>query len=168
MRLLAATYIPRSPLELFELDAVRGLRRSEMGPERRHGGSPIRSIEGRDRAWLVRPPERRPDPSRAKAAVGGRSEREAAVSEIRVYFPSEADREASLAVRGVRAAAHGAVLATTVRDLKGRGVRSLMGMAQALTVACVPTARGVKLWNAIQVSRSLAVIDGRRPATPAR
>ncbi len=60
-----------------------------------------------------------------------------------------------------RAAARGADLTATVREMQANGATSLGGLARALTEAGIPTARGASTWSPMQVSRLLATMEQR-------
>ena len=77
---------------------------------------------------------------------------------------TEAERRESHAAAQARAAAFSADLAPVVRDMQRRGIRTLYGLATALTARGIPTARGGSSWSPTQVRRLLERIEAS--ATP--
>lgn len=102
--------------------------------------------------------ERKAISTRTKAALAEAKKRGVVMGGFRGYIPGETDRKASLDVRQARAAARGADLTATVREMQANGTTSLGGLAKALTEAGIPTARGASVWSPMQVSRLLTSI----------
>lgn len=69
-------------------------------------------------------------------------------------------RQAGIVVRQERAKARALDLRPIITDLRAEGVRSLGGLARALTQRGIPTARGSATWSPMQVTRVLNKIDG--------
>ena len=55
-----------------------------------------------------------------------------------------------------------AELAPIIAELRASGVKSLRGIARALSERGIPTARGGAVWAGVQVSRVLSKIDAQK------
>jgi DNA invertase Pin-like site-specific DNA recombinase len=72
-------------------------------------------------------------------------------------------RQASIAVRSARAKQRADELRPTIAEIRAEGIDSLNCIARTLTERCIPTARGLPIWQPAQVSRLLKRIEELRP-----
>jgi len=114
---------------------------------------------------MVADEERRMISARTKVALAAAKARGAKLGGSRGAVLTETIREAGRAVRAARADARAADLAPVIADLRGRGVETLTGIAQALTERGIPTPRGRGAWSAVQVSRAMARASVKPPAS---
>jgi len=105
---------------------------------------------------MVADEERRMISARTKAALAAAKARGKKLGGNRGAMLTEAVRAAGLAARTSRADTRAADLAPVIAELRGCGVVTLNGIAQALTQRGIPTPRGHSAWSAVQVSRAIA------------
>jgi hypothetical protein len=74
-------------------------------------------------------------------------------------------RSAALEARRARADARATEVAPIIAELRASGVTSIYGIAKALNARQIPTATGRARWQATQVKRVLARLEGARPPT---
>ena len=68
----------------------------------------------------------------------------------------EATRAAGRAAIAKRSDARAADLLPIIEEIRGEGVKSLHGLARALTARVIPTSKGGERWSAVQVQRLLS------------
>ena len=93
--------------------------------------------------------------ARTKAALQAAKQRGKTLGGNRGVKVSKAAQEAGRAAQSARAQSRGQDLAPVLAELRGAGITSLSGIAQALTARGIPTTRGGNVWAAVQVSRVL-------------
>ena len=96
--------------------------------------------------------------ARTKAALAAAKKRGVVLGGFRGKVPSDKHRALSAAALGRVADARAADLASTIKDLRAGGRKSLRAIADGLNEQGIPTARGQGRWSAVQVSRLLARI----------
>lgn len=101
--------------------------------------------------------------TRTKAALAAAKQRGQKLGGNRGVKLAAAAQEAGRAVQTARAAARGSDLAPVIAELRGAGIVSLGGIAQALNERGIPTARGGAGWSPVQVSRVLARLAATAP-----
>ncbi len=109
---------------------------------------------------LMAQAERKAISTRTKAALAEAKKRGVMMGGFRGYVLTDAQRQGGLATRKAAAAARGADLSATVRNMQAEGASSLNALAKALTEAGIPTARGASTWSPMQVKRVLATMGG--------
>ena len=100
--------------------------------------------------------------ARTKAALAAAKRRGTKLGGNRGAKLTAKIREAGRAVLQERAQARAADLAPTVKELQASGCESLRAIAEGLDARGIPAARGGN-WSAVQVSRLLERLEGRRP-----
>ena len=105
---------------------------------------------------MVAEEERRMISARTKAALAQAKARGKVLGGYRGAAITEAARKAGRDTQTTRAQAKAADLAPLMAELRAAGTTSLNGIAKALNIRGIPTARGGQ-WSAIQVSRLLVL-----------
>jgi DNA invertase Pin-like site-specific DNA recombinase len=109
---------------------------------------------------MVADEERRMISARTKAALAAAKARGKKLGGNRGAVLTVAARAAGRQARTFRADTRAADLAPVIAELRGRGVVTLNGIAQALTERGIPTPRGRSAWSAVQVRRAMDRASG--------
>lgn len=106
---------------------------------------------------VVAQAERKMISARTKAALAAAKARGQKLGGLRPNSPVLTAEHARKGgeVRRARAESRAADLAPTIAELQAQGVTSFGALARALTERGIPTARGGRIWQAVQVARVL-------------
>ena len=104
---------------------------------------------------VVAQAERKMISQRTKAALAQAKERGTVLGGYRGYTPTDADRRKALTTRQAKATERDTDLLSKVEELRGAGITSLKGIADALNGRGIPASRGGK-WHPNGVRRLLA------------